>query len=81
MYGISPPNLKVLANRKARMEEQALEKGGKKKGACTIHPSLKAVIVCMRVFYNKSFDEIERKNWGKIINLTGSLATSIQNSR
>ncbi len=37
------------------------EKRGKKKGARTIHLSIGAVIVCMRVFYNKSFDEIERK--------------------
>ena len=33
----------------------------KKKSARTIHLSIKAVIVCLRVFYNKSFDEIERK--------------------
>lgn len=37
------------------------DKGRKTKGARTTHSSLRAVIVCMRVFYNESFDEIERK--------------------
>ena len=37
------------------------EKRRKKKGARTINPSIKSIIVCMRVFYNKSFNETERK--------------------